>query len=158
MPPRPRTTRTVFKVDLPPTLSPTQKRDLRRGIVRNIQAYQARILLQRIRRVIPVRSGNLRKEFRFAKLAQGGRFYFTAKGFYYIFQEGLEEDIVKILRRETGRSGGVVAARRNRAAAATRPLTGAAFRSLLVKAIIEALAILIPIAVAAAISELGLGL
>ena len=78
---------------------PEKIEELKRAIVRWAQRGWATFVLRRCQRVIPVRTGQLRNSFRFRKLKRGGRFLFTKSGFYWIFQDGLEDDLVEIINR-----------------------------------------------------------
>ena len=70
---------------------------LKRSIVRWSQVGWSRFVLSRMKRVVPVRTGRLRDSLKFKKLRNGGRFFFTPRGFYWRFQEGLEEELIKVI-------------------------------------------------------------
>ena len=78
---------------------PDKIEELKRAIVRWFQVGLSRFVFRRLQREIPVRTGRLRNSLRFRKLKLGGRFYFTKSGFYYVFQEGLEDRMIKVIER-----------------------------------------------------------
>ena len=76
---------------------PGQLEELKRAIIRWAQRGWSTFVLNRLKRVIPVRTGRLRNSLKFRKLKNGGRFFFTKGGFYWIFQDGLEDALVKVI-------------------------------------------------------------
>ena len=78
--------------------TPAEFERLKVAIVRWAQVGWSRTTLNRMKRKVPVRSGRLRRSLTFRKLKRGGRFAFTKRGFYWYFQDGLEEELVEILK------------------------------------------------------------
>ena len=76
---------------------PAQIEELKKAIVRWLQRGWSTFVLGRLQRATPARTGRMRRSLKFRKLKNGGRFYFTKNGFYWIFQDGLEDALVKII-------------------------------------------------------------
>lgn len=75
---------------------PARIEALKQAIIRWLQFGLSRFVLDRMKQAVPRRTGRLRNSLRFRKLRNGGRFYFDRRGFYWIFQDGLEEDLIRI--------------------------------------------------------------
>lgn len=78
---------------------PDQQEALKRLIVQHAQRELAGWVNRRLAREVPHRTGRLQRALKFRKLKNGGRFYFTKGGFYYRWQEGLDERLNDALER-----------------------------------------------------------
>ena len=68
------------------------------AVIRQLQIGLEQILLPRLRRLIPARTGRLRASFFFRRQPGGGYFAYARRGFYWRFQPGLSESMQAAIR------------------------------------------------------------
>ena len=64
-----------------------------------LQVAMIEILLPKLKEIVPVRTGNLRSSRSFYPTGRGGAFGWDNQGYYWRFQEGLEERSIQIAER-----------------------------------------------------------
>lgn len=72
--------------------------EFRRTVIGFMQIGLERMVLPRLRGIVPFRTGRLRASRIFVATAGGGYFGWTPSGFYWIFQPGLGQESEALVR------------------------------------------------------------